>query len=52
MTTQRCVEPGCRRTVPYIGHARCDDHRIKWVPEWIRRARENTLVVKDYSRAA
>lgn len=39
----RCTTPGCLRKPEYPDQAKCREHRVKWVPEWVRYTREHRL---------
>lgn len=50
-----CSTPGCPRPAR-LGWAVCNDCADRLLtqhePEWVRRARENKLAAKDWTRAA
>lgn len=53
-----CRYEGCKRAPAFEDQPFCADHRLRWVtreparrtePEWLRRARSNTLPAKEYT---
>lgn len=36
----RCTTPDCLRKPAFPDQAKCAEHRIRWEPVWIQRARE------------